>query len=47
MDRDPLALNGPLRALSASVPTADHMADAGDAAADPLTISKIPETKEP
>jgi hypothetical protein len=30
MDRDPLALNGPLRALSASVPTADHMADAGD-----------------
>jgi hypothetical protein len=24
MDRDPLALNGPLRALSASVPTADH-----------------------
>lgn len=47
MGRDPLALNGPLRALSASVPTADPWPTPETAAADPLTTSKIPETKEP
>jgi hypothetical protein len=47
MDRDPLALNGPLRALSASAPTADHMADAGDRRSRSSHHLKIPETKEP
>ena len=49
MDRDPVALDGPLRALSMSVPTADHMAwlTPETAAAELLTTSKIPETKEP
>ena len=49
MDRDPVALDGPLRVLSMSVPTADPMAwlTPETAAAELLTTSKIPETKEP
>ena len=49
MDRDPVALDGPLRAMSMSVPTADPMAwlTPETAAAELLTTSKVPETKEP